>query len=164
MTLNGIVIKHQHLLAVINTTEKMKQVLIWEKGRMYNSLKNSEEWKNKWVQNCAILGICPNTVQRYVDYFHIINNFPRLIITGLDFSVVISNFTKLMEHLDLNPNLKAQLKMTLRTSKISAVDQELALCMASGGEEVPMVKTESEYWGFGFEVLDRRNASVIDNT
>ena len=147
-------------MAVSDTTEKMKQLLIWEQGRMYDSLKYSAQWKNRWIKNCKALNICSTTVDRFIDYFHIVNYLPRLLITGIGYSVIVSNFDKLMKYLDLHPNLKGQLKSPLRNIKLTVVDQELAQCLPRGDAEVPTITTQAAYWGFGFEVLDQSKATT----
>lgn len=157
MTFEQIVKVHEQLISVMETTTNLKQLLVWEKGRIYFTLKHSEQWRNKFVKNCKLLKVSVSTAQRCVDFFHIINAFPRLLVTGIEYTVIIQNFTKLSQHLAVHHELRDTLKSPLREIKLQAYGQDIELLnLPNESNDPPQnVETETKFWGFGYEEMDR---------
>jgi hypothetical protein len=74
-------------------------------------------------------------------------------------STVIRFYDKLIEYLELNPDLRDQLKSPLRNTHVKAVDQDMSFT-ANGKAPTPTLRTVGEYWGFGYAEVDQAHAQA----
>ena len=81
---------HQKLMNVQASVEKIQLLVLVERGSMYHFLKNSHGRFGRWEDVCEELNVCRRTVDRYIDLFHIMNAYPRLLVCGLSFAAIMA--------------------------------------------------------------------------
>jgi len=120
---DAIIRLHKQLISVEKSVCKTKLLTFVERGRMYNFLKVSERWCNKWLELCSRLEMCSRTANRYINFFNIITAFPRLLICDLSFETIMSNYKKLRDYLTVEHELADQLAMPLKTTLVKSQTQ-----------------------------------------
>ena len=87
---------HEQLLEAGSSINKLRLLNFVERGRLYDFLKNkSEERHGQWNEVCEQLHVCRRTVDRYIDFFLIIETYPRLIICEQSFELLMTNYKQL---------------------------------------------------------------------
>jgi len=97
---------HRQLINVASAADKIRLVTFVERGRLYDYLKFSEDWSGRWEELCSSLEICSKTANRYIDFFKIIQAYPRLLICELSFETVVSIYKQLRIYLIVHPDLE----------------------------------------------------------
>jgi len=109
---------HLKLVNAGATAEKMKLLTFFERGSMYNFLKQSDERFGRWRDVCHKLNVCRSTVDRYVDFYHIISAYPRLLICELIFETIMTFHGKLKKYLERHDDLEGKLRLPLKQIRI----------------------------------------------
>ena len=90
-----------------------------ERGRLYSSLKYSQDGARRWESVCNELDVCRKTADRYIDFSQIICAYPRLLICGLSFETIVCYYKMLQEYLmTTEDDLADRLKQPLREIRI----------------------------------------------
>jgi hypothetical protein len=140
---------HEQLLKSGSGISKLKLLNFVERGRLYDFLKNnSDEKHGNWSEICVELDVCRRTVDRYIDFFLIIETYPRLLICELSFEQLMSNYNKLNEYFNNHDPLAAKLKMPLKATQISGSGEEAIIItshhMPGGKDESPVAPEKLE--------------------
>jgi len=85
---------------------------------MYYYLKSSDERFGRWSDVCHELNICRRTVDRYVDFFHIMSMYPRLLVYQLSFEAIMTVYKMLQEYLQSHENLADRLQQPLKQVRV----------------------------------------------
>jgi len=101
-----------------SSAEKLKLLNFVERGRLYDFLKNSDERHGPWNDVCQTLGVCRKTVHRYIDFFNIIQAYPRLLVCELSFELIMGSYKQLNAYFHTHESLEAKLKVPLKQTRI----------------------------------------------
>jgi len=141
---------HSKLKSVTTNVEKYKLLLCAERGKMYTQLKSSNKFAN-WTNYCVnVLDICSLQANRYISFYSIYANYPRIVVSGLTFTYVMEIADKLVKHLESDIDLAVMLKAPLRTTKINAN----MMVVAKPVEPRINIQIEKFNWNPGFELSD----------
>ena len=103
-----------------------------------------------WSDPCNVLNVCRRTVDRYIDFYHIVAAYPRLIVSELSFELIMTNYKPLNEYLNDDELLAARLKTPLKQTCISGGCVFSSRRMPGGGDELQEVpeelKSEGATW------------------
>lgn len=86
-----------------------------ELGRVYYQLRRSTP-KNEWSATCARMCLCVRTIRRYIQFYKVYCEFPRILISGLTYDQVMSNWKPLLKKLDIDLETRAILQNELKTT------------------------------------------------
>jgi hypothetical protein len=157
---------HEQLLEAGSSINKLRLLNFVERGRLYDFLKNkSEERHGKWNEVCDQLHVCRRTVDRYIDFFLIIETYPRLIICDQSFELLMTNYKQLNDYFNEHDSLAAKLKMPLKTSSVAGGGTVVSSHRLPGGKNEPQIapdKLESEGfpWDPAWQVADELFSSI----
>jgi len=112
---------HNQLLSAGLSVDKLKLLNFVERGRLYDFLKNPEERHGTWNDVCRELDVCKRTFDRYIDFFNIVNAYPRLFICELSFEmiVIMMIYKQLNEYLNVNEDLMLKLQQPSKQTRLS---------------------------------------------
>jgi len=163
-----IVRLHHDLLKSSLYMEQTRLIVYTERGRLYDNLKFSEKWQNKWRSLCKDMNVCANTANRYIDFYRIVNAYPRIIICGLNFETIMYLFTELSTYLSANENRSLALKLAqpLRNTLVKANIELNAEILPHGGEPPTRLMSENADWNAAWEMSDQivtRQAKTLDD-
>ena len=121
---DDVVRLHNKLITSELNTMKTTLLIKVERGKMYDSLKFSEKWNKSWSELCEALNICPRTAMRYIDFYRIINAYPRLLICSLSFETIMKCYKQLKTYLLRKENQQLSLRLQEPLRKISLADSK----------------------------------------
>ena len=139
------------LISVGENCARVKLITMLERGRIYKHLKFSEKYQ-EWYTSCEMLNICPRTANRYIMFYDVCAAFPRIIVTGLSFEEILSNYGEIVKVVHTDSNLKARLALPLKTTTIKCG-------MTIDGADLPSGSTPPEdverfNWGCSWATED----------
>ena len=111
-TLEEINIQHKKLLKAGESANKLKLIIIAEKGKIYDYLK--QEHLGRWKDVCNKLNICRRTAYRYIDFYRIVNCYPRILVCDLSFESIMATYKLMSEYLKHHPTLDEKLRVPLK--------------------------------------------------
>jgi hypothetical protein len=109
---------HDILINTGCSIDKLRLLNFVERGRLYEFLKKSDKY-GSWKEVCIQLDVCRRTVDRYIDFYSIINVYPRLMICELSFEMILSAYKPLNEYFNKDESLTARLRMPLKKTRLS---------------------------------------------
>jgi hypothetical protein len=151
-----IILLHKKLLTSDANTLKIALLIKAERGKMYNVLKFSERWSNDWSGLCIELKLCSSTARRYIDFFRVINAYPRLLICMLSFETIMKCFKPLTTYLTKKENqqLTFRLQEPLRQTALVASKTILPDNLPKGGDPPVRQLSTGASWDAGWELSD----------
>ena len=75
-TFEQIKVLHDKLISAGSSIAKLKLLNFAKRGRLYDNLKYSDARHGTWSTFCDELGVCQRTVDRYIDFYHIVDAYP----------------------------------------------------------------------------------------
>jgi uncharacterized FlaG/YvyC family protein len=149
---------HNKLVNSGLSVEKLKLLNLAERGRLYDFLKNSDERHGSWSNICKELSVCRRTVDRYIDFFNIIEAYPRLIICELSFELIVSTYNQLHAYLNDHDCLSARLKIPLKQTRLLGGGIFSSRRMPGGGEDLhdapEQLHSEGAFWNVEWQLAD----------
>jgi len=150
-------IKEIHL-KLVNTgasAEKIKLLTFFEHGSMYNFLKHSDERFRRCSDVCHELDVCRRTVDRYIDFYHIIRTYPRLLVCDLTFETIMTLYGKL-EYLENHDDLEGKLRLPLKQICSGGIHSSRRLPGGEGPADHPEeLLTEDTNWDPSWQLADK---------
>ena len=110
----NILAHHQELVNSGQAAEKTKLLAFCERGRLYEYLKYQTHNFGTWKTVAQNLGICLATANRYIDFYRLIDTYPRLLVCNISFETIVSSGKRLLQFLQMDTELADQLRLTLR--------------------------------------------------
>jgi len=146
---------HQKLVNVGLGAQKIRLLTFVERGSMYNFLKQSDQRFGRWEDVCKELEICRRTVDRYIDFYHIANAYPRLLVCEMAFETIMSLYGKLKKYLESHDELAGRLTMPLKQARISGGGVFSSRRLPGGGDDAPeeLLSAGAE-WSPAWEIHD----------
>jgi len=117
-TFNQLKEIHKKLIDVGTCADKIKLLAFVERGSMYYYLKSSDERFGRWSDVCHELDICRRTVDRYINFFHIMSMYPRLLVCQLSFEAIMTMYKMLQEYLQAHESLAGRLQQPLKQVRV----------------------------------------------
>jgi len=139
------------------TAEKIKLLTYFERGSMYNFLKQSDERFGRWSDVCHALDVCRRTADRYIDFYHIINAYPRLFVCDLTFETTMTLYGKLKKYLENHDDLEGKLRLPLKQIRSGGggIHSSHRLPGAEGPSDHPEeLLTEDTNWDPSWQLAD----------
>ena len=113
-----IKVHHSRIVAAQEANDKMGLLIRAERGRLYSELR--EEKKDDWMKFCeAELGCCSRTVKRYIDFYKLMNLYPRLLVCGFAMEAIMANAIRLVKRLQDTAGLALNGRLSLPLKKTS---------------------------------------------
>ena len=150
-TLAAIVAHHQQLVNSTSNLNKTHLLISFERGRMYEMLKYSAHTFGDWKTIAPQLQICSTTANRYIDFYRLIKVYPRLLVCNMSFSTLMSSAKQVLDYLQIDTDLAAQLRFQLRATRIAG--RQFANCIPIGGD-IPELMTAHLDWSAGWNLGD----------
>ena len=104
MKIEDIVCLHEKLRMSSTSAGNISLLIKAERGKMYDCLKFSDGWHKKWSELCEELKIDKRTATRYIDFYRLVNAYPRLLICSLSFEVLMKHFKQLSTYITKKEN------------------------------------------------------------
>ena len=155
---------HSELLAAGKTAQRIRLLAFFERGRLYQFLRENACEGESWTVTCETLGIKRPSAARFEAFCQIIQALPRLLTTELDMTSIMINFRKLKQHLGVHTVLRDRLRKPMREIDVSAKGCRIRRqLLPQGTAEVPEYDERSWDWTDRWEASDElQDASMID--
>jgi len=152
-SLNNIITHHEQLINSGRAAQKTQLLTFFERGRIYDYLKYQAHNLGNWKILAQNLGICLTTANRYIDFYRLIDAYPRLLVCEICFETIVSSGKRLLQFLQMDTELADQLRLHLRETRI------MGRIFAGPGHsrlpaDVPQLLTEHSDWLPGWELTD----------
>lgn len=148
---------HNRLINAGCSVQKLKLLNFIERGRLYDFLKKDDR-HGAWGEVCESLAVCRRTVDRYIDFFHITNTYPRLIICELSFETIMTTYMQLNKYLDSHDSLSTRLQLPLKQTRLCGGGIFSSRRMPGGGDETQAapqtLQTEDASWDAAWQLAD----------
>ena len=156
-TFEQIKVLHDKLISAGSSIAKLKLLNFAERGRLYDFLKYSDTRHGTWSTLCDELGVCQRTLDRYIDFFHVVDAYPRLLICELSFELMTS-YKQLNEYFNELDSLTARLAIPLKQTCLSGGGIFSSRRMPGGGDEPQVapenIESESASWDPAWPLVD----------
>jgi hypothetical protein len=157
-TFEQIKVLHDRLISAGTSIAKLKLLNLAERGRLYDFLKYSENRHGTWSTLCDELNVCKRTVDRYIDFYHVVDAYPRLLICDISFELIMTSYKQLNEYFNEHDSLTARLAMPLKQTSLSGGGIFSSRRMPGGGDEPQVapedIKSESASWDPAWQLAD----------
>ncbi len=165
-TFEEIRVIHNKLINAGSGVDKLRLLNFAERGRLYDFLKNSDDRYGSWRFVCQELDVCRRTVDRYIDFFNIINAYPRLIICELSFEAIMAVYKQLQQHLNAHDSLSDRLKIPLKQTRLCGGGIFSSRKMPGGDDDIAdapsQLRSEGASWDPAWQLADEYFASESD--
>jgi hypothetical protein len=166
-TFQQIQVIHNKLISAGNSIDKLRLLNFAERGSLYDFLKNSDGRHGEWNDICKHLDVCRRTVDRYIDFFHIINAYPRLIVCKLSFEAIMSSYKQLNEYFNAHDSLSDRLKLPLKQTRLCGGGIFSSRRMPGGHDDAQvdapsLLQSEGASWDPAWQLADELFDSESD--